>query len=355
MKNKILGIIGGGQLGRMTALAAAKYGIECHIFDPDHNAPAFQVCSKSFINDYEDLKAIEEFSSGVDAVLYEFENIPLTSAKYIEKFCLLRPSSFILSVSQDRLIEKNFLWDKAKVKTAQFYKCSSYEDLENSFHEIKGLSVLKTRRFGYDGKGQIKLDKHSNLKEVWETIGSDELILEEFVPFKRELSIIIARDDQGNVKLYETVENKHKNHILDQTIAPAPNISNDTKSKAKSIAIKIATELDLIGLLAIELFELNNGELLVNEIAPRPHNSGHWTMDGCITDQFEQAVRATMGMELGNTEIIFSVVMQNLIGEDITIADKYINDSNSRVHIYGKKEVRPGRKMGHINHIKFEI
>ncbi|PPR17266.1 MAG: N5-carboxyaminoimidazole ribonucleotide synthase [Alphaproteobacteria bacterium MarineAlpha9_Bin3] len=352
MKNKILGIIGGGQLGRMTALAAAKYGIECHVFDPDHDAPAFQVCSKSFINDYKDLKAIEEFSSGVDAVLYEFENIPLSSAKHIEKFSLLRPSSFILSVSQDRLVEKKFLCEKAKVKTAKFYECSSYENLESSFNEIKGLSVLKTRRFGYDGKGQIKLDDHANLKKVWESIGSDELILEEFVPFKRELSIIIARDYSGKVKLYDIVENKHKNHILDQTIAPAPNISNDSKNKAKSIAIKIATELGLVGLLAIELFELNDGELLVNEIAPRPHNSGHWTMDGCVTDQFEQAVRATMGIELGSTEILYNVIMQNLIGKDIFLVDKYINDPHCRVHNYGKKEVRSGRKMGHINHIK---
>ena len=238
------------------------------------------------------------------------------------------------------------------MKTAKFYECSTYEDLENSFNKIRGLSVLKTRRFGYDGKGQIKLDDNSNLKESWEAIGSKELILEEFVPFKRELSIIIARDYKGNVELYDTVENKHKNHILDQTIAPAPNISNDSKNKAKSIAIKIATELDLIGLLAIELFELNDGELLVNEIAPRPHNSGHWTMDGCVTDQFEQAVRATMGIKLGSTKILFNVVMQNLIGEDIFLIDKYINEPNSRVHSYGKKDVRAGRKMGHINHIK---
>lgn len=351
MKNKILGIIGGGQLGRMTALAAAKFGIECHIFDPDSNAPAFQVCAKSFVNEYEDLEAIKDFASGVDAVLYEFENIPLQSAQHIEKFCVLRPSSFVLSVSQDRLVEKNFLLNEARVNTAKFYECNTYNDLETAYNSINGMSVLKTRRFGYDGKGQIKLDKDADLDKAWKDIESNELILEEFIPFKRELSIIVARDLNGKIVLYDVVENKHKNHILDQTIAPAPNISKEVSQSAETIAIKIVSALNLEGLLAIELFELNNGGLLVNEIAPRPHNSGHWTMDGCVTDQFEQAVRATLGIELGSTERIFNVNMQNLIGDDISLVEKFINDPAARIHNYGKKEVRAGRKMGHINHI----
>ena len=351
MKNKILGIIGGGQLGRMTALAAAKFGIECHIFDPDSNAPAFQVCAKSFVNEYEDLEAIKDFASGVDAVLYEFENIPLQSAQHIEKFCVLRPSSFVLSVSQDRLVEKNFLLNEARVNTAKFYECNTYNDLETAYNSINGMSVLKTRRFGYDGKGQIKLDKDADLDKAWKDIESNELILEEFIPFKRELSIIVARDLNGKIVLYDVVENKHKNHILDQTIAPAPNISKEVSQSAETIAIKIVSALNLEGLLAIELFEINNGGLLVNEIAPRPHNSGHWTMDGCVTDQFEQAVRATLGIELGSTERIFNINMQNLIGDDISLVEKFINDPAARIHNYGKKEVRAGRKMGHINHI----
>ena len=174
MKNKILGIIGGGQLGRMTALAAAKFGIECHIFDPDSNAPAFQVCAKSFVNEYEDLEAIKDFASGVDAVLYEFENIPLQSAQHIEQFCVLRPSSFVLSVSQDRLVEKNFLLNEARVNTAKFYECNTYNDLETAYNSINGMSVLKTRRFGYDGKGQIKLDKDADLDKAWKDIESNE-------------------------------------------------------------------------------------------------------------------------------------------------------------------------------------
>ena len=351
MKNKVLGIIGGGQLGRMTALAAAKLGIECHVYDPDPNAPAFQVSSKSYINDYEDLDTIKQFAKKIDVALYEFENIPLKSAQIIEELCLLRPSSFVLSISQDRLAEKNFLINKAKVQTAKFYECNSHNDLVNAKKLIKGQAVLKTRRFGYDGKGQVKIDVDTDLLDAWKSIGSNELILEEFVPFKRELSIIIARDQNNEVQLYDTVENKHKNHILDQTIAPAPEISNKVSKLARDIAISIANEIDLIGILAIELFELNNGDLIVNEIAPRPHNSGHWTMDGCVTDQFEQAVRAAIGINLGSTERLFNIVMQNLIGEDIYMADNLVNDPNCRVHKYGKKEIRPGRKMGHVNHI----
>ena len=351
MKDKILGIIGGGQLGRMIALAAAKLGIECHVYDPDSNAPAFQVCSKSYINDYEDLNAIKQFAKKIDVALYEFENIPLKSAQIIEELCILRPSSFVLSISQDRLVEKNFLADKAKVQTAKFYECNSYEDLVNAKELIKGEAVLKTRRFGYDGKGQVKIDSNTNLLEAWKSIVSDELILEEFIFFKRELSIIIARDQSNKTKLYDTVENKHKNHILDQTIAPAPGISDKVSKLSKNIALRIANEIDLIGILAIELFELNNGDLVVNEIAPRPHNSGHWTMDGCVTDQFEQAVRAAVGIDLGSTERLFDIVMQNLIGTDIHLADNLINDPNCRVHKYGKKEIRSGRKMGHVNYL----
>ena len=351
MKDKVLGIVGGGQLGRMIALAAAKLGIECHVYDPDSNAPAFQVCSKSYINDYEDLNAIKQFAKKIDIALYEFENIPLKSAQIIEELCILRPSSFVLSISQDRLVEKNFLADKAKVQTAKFYECNSYEDLVNAKELIKGEAVLKTRRFGYDGKGQVKIDSNTNLLEAWKSIVSDELILEEFIFFKRELSIIIARDQNNKTKLYDTVENKHKNHILDQTIAPAPGISDKVSKLSKNIALRIANEIDLIGILAIELFELNNGDLVVNEIAPRPHNSGHWTMDGCVTDQFEQAVRAAVGIDLGSTERLFDIVMQNLIGTDIHLADNLINDPNCRVHKYGKKEIRSGRKMGHVNYL----
>ena len=351
MKKKVLGIIGGGQLGRMTVLAAARLGIECHVYDPNPDSPAFQVCAKSYINKFDDQKAIKEFSSNIDGALYEFENIPINTAKLIEKNTKLRPSSYILSVSQDRLVEKTFLTQKAEVETAKYFSINNVEDLSKSLDLLNGSGVLKTRRFGYDGKGQIKIDKTTDINKALKSLKNKELILEEYVPFKRELSIIIARDHKGNSQIYDCVENKHKNHILDLTLAPAPMLSKNISNLAKSIATKIAENLDLVGLLAIELFELKNQQLLVNEIAPRPHNSGHWTMDGCITDQFEQAARAALGISLGSVKRIFDIEMKNLIGADIALVENYSKKSNYKIHLYGKKEIRKDRKMGHVNKI----
>ena len=351
MNNSILGIIGGGQLGRMTVLAAARLGIKCYVYDPNPDSPAFQVCAKCFIKDFDDEEAIREFASSVDAALYEFENIPINTAKIIEDNTKLRPSANILFISQDRLVEKTFLFETAKVNTAKYFQVNNINDLSKALNAFGGKGVLKTRRFGYDGKGQIKIDGNINVNEVFNSLDSEELILEEFVPFKRELSIIIARDVRGNIKIYDCVENIHKNHILDITIAPAPSLSEKISDSAKSIAIKVAESLNLNGLLAIELFELKNQNLLVNEIAPRPHNSGHWTMDGCITDQFEQAVRAALGLDLGSVKRIFNIKMKNLIGDDIKLVKNYINEPNHKIHLYGKKEIRKGRKMGHINQI----
>ena len=351
MKNKVLGIIGGGQLGRMTSLAAARLGIKCHVYDPNPDSPAFQVCSKSYVNKFDDEKAIIEFSSNIDAAIYEFENIPIDTAKLIEKMTKLRPSSFILSISQDRLVEKTFLTNKAGVRTARFFPVSNIEDLLSSIDLLNGCGVLKTRKLGYDGKGQIKIDNNTHIEEAFKSLNNKELILEEYIPFKRELSVLIARDHRGNIEIYDCVENKHKNHILDITTAPANNLNKIVSDSAKSIAVKIAKNLDLVGMLAIELFELSNQDLLVNEIAPRPHNSGHWTMDGCITDQFEQATRAALGMNLGSVKRIYDIEMKNLIGKDIELVTKYLKKPNYKIHLYGKKEVREGRKMGHINKI----
>ena len=335
----------------MTVLAAARLGVECHVYDPNPDSPAFQVCAKSYINKFEDQEALKEFSTNIDAALYEFENIPIDTAKFIEKMTKLRPSSFVLSISQDRLVEKKFLNNNAGVETAKFFPINNIRDLSISIDLLNGSGILKTRRLGYDGKGQIKINNNTDLEKAFKSLNNEELILEEYVPFKRELSVIIARDYKGNIEVYDCVENKHKNHILDLTISSVSNLSKKISNTAKSIAIKIATNIDLVGLLAIEIFELNDQKLLVNEIAPRPHNSGHWTMDGCITDQFEQAARAALGMNLGSVKRIFNVEMKNLIGKDIELAKRYLNKPNYRIHLYGKKEVREGRKMGHINKI----
>ena len=351
MKNSILGIIGGGQLGRMTVLAAARLGIKCYVYDPNPDSPAFQVCAKSFIKDFDDEESIKEFASNIDAALYEFENIPINTARIIEKFTKLRPSSKVLSISQDRLVEKTFLTEQAGVNTAKYFQINNVNDLSKALRSFGGTGILKTRKLRYDGKGQIKIDGNKNIDSIFNSLNSHELILEKIVPFNRELSIIIARDIKGNIKIYDCVENIHKNHILDITIAPAPGLQAEVSESAKSIAIKIAESINLTGLLAIELFELDNHKLLVNEIAPRPHNSGHWTMDGCITDQFEQAARAALGLNLGSVKRIFDIKMKNLIGSDIKLVKNYINEPNYKIHLYGKKDIRQGRKMGHLNQI----
>jgi len=349
--DKVLGIIGGGQLGRMIALAAAHLGVKSHIFDPDPDSPAFDVASKVFNYEFDNIDAIKTFSKSLNSAVYEFENIPMNTAKTIESICPLRPSSKILAISQDRLTEKKFLVDNANVKTAEFRECNNFKDLVNAFNDFDQSAILKTRRLGYDGKGQLRINKDSNLEEIWQNLDGDKLIVEQYIHFKRELSVIIARSIDGDSKIYDCVENKHKNHILDETIAPAPNLDSKVRDSSKVIVTSIAEALNLIGLLAVELFEMDDGELLVNEIAPRPHNSGHWTMDGCITSQFEQSVRASMGWPLGSTLRNHDIVMKNLIGKEVDLVDTFINDSRYKIYIYGKKDIREDRKMGHINRI----
>ena len=351
MKNKILGIIGGGQLGRMIALSASHLGIKCHIYDPNPDSPAFDVASGIFNNEYSDIEAVKKFANGVDVCIYEFENIPIRTAQTIENLCPLRPSSKVLAISQDRLLEKKFLSDKAKIKTAPFYECNNIDDLKTATKYLNKSAILKTRRLGYDGKGQVRINKDSNLETIWKKVGDNQSIVEGFISFQRELSVIIARSIDADIKIYDCVENRHKNHILDETIAPAPHLKNKVRHSAEEIAIRIANELNLIGLLAVEMFEMEDGELVVNEIAPRPHNSGHWTMDGCTTSQFEQSVRAAMGWPLGSTLRNVDIVMKNLIGKEINLIDTFLEDYRYKTYLYGKKEVREGRKMGHINRI----
>jgi len=351
LKNKVLGIIGGGQLGRMIALSASHLGVKSYVFDPSNNSPAFDIASKIFNYKYDDIEAIKKFSESVDSVVYEFENIPINTAKIVESICPLRPSAKVLEISQDRLIEKEFLSNIAKVKTADFRNCPTIQDLESALKDFNYSAILKTRRFGYDGKGQIKINNNINPEEVWKTLEGHELILEKFIPFKRELSIILARSEDGKTEIYDCVQNKHKNHILDETIAPAPNLDIKVEEKSKHIALRVAKALKLIGLLAVEMFEMHDGNIIVNEIAPRPHNSGHWTMDGCVTSQFEQSVRAAIGWPLGSSKRNYDIVMKNLVGNEIELFNSYINEPNYKVYLYGKKEVRDGRKMGHINRI----
>ncbi|MCW9034423.1 MAG: 5-(carboxyamino)imidazole ribonucleotide synthase [Rhodospirillales bacterium] len=344
-----IGIIGGGQLGRMTAIAAANLGYHCHIFCPEERCPASKVSAEFTQAEYTDHEALARFADSVDVVTFEFENIPHESVQLLTEHVLVRPNWDALKISQDRLIEKDFL-NQNGISTASYKRATSAEDLKTAVAEIGTPSVLKTVRLGYDGKGQVKVTEDTNLDEAWSTMGSELGVLEGFVPFEREISVIVARAPSGECRAFEPVHNVHTNHILDTTTAPA-GISPQLRDKAIAMAEQVATALDIIGLLAVEMFVTNEDDLLVNEIAPRPHNSGHWTMDGCATSQFEQFVRAICGLPLGSTERLHNTVMTNLIGDDVNDWEEILTEPNAHLHLYGKREARTGRKMGHVNRL----
>ena len=346
----VIGIIGGGQLGRMTALAAARLGYRCHIFCPDTDSPAFQVAEFKTVADYRDGEALERFASVVDVVTFEFENIPSESVRLLSARRPVHPAWNVLDTAQDRLNEKKF-FHSIDVPTPPWREIRTRADLAQAAAEIGFPCVLKTTRLGYDGKGQAKLDSESDLDSAWDRLGTQTCILEGFVMFEREISVIAARDSAGTVVCFDAVENRHVNHILDTTIAPA-RISRDLSAKAVAIARRAAEATGLVGLLAVEMFVTPDGTILANEMAPRPHNSGHWTMDACDTDQFEQLVRAICGLPLGSAERRADAEMKNLIGHDVDLLPSLLQEKGAKIHLYGKKETREGRKMGHVNRLK---
>ncbi len=346
-----IGILGGGQLGRMTALAAANLGYRCHIFCQNSDEPAAQVADAVTVAPFEDLVAIDTFAASVDVVTLEFENVPIATLERVSGSTPVHPSPAVLAVAQNRLMEKTFANENG-IATAPFRAVKSAGELRAAVAVIGAPSVLKTVRFGYDGKGQVAIRPDSDLDAAWaesgagpDTVGG---ILEGFVAFDCEISVIVARGANGDISAFEPVENRHRNHILDETIAPA-GISAATARAATDAALKLAAGLDVIGLLAVEMFVTADGAILVNEIAPRPHNSGHWTMDACHTGQFEQLVRAICGLPLGDPSRRCDAVMKNLIGNEVDDWPKYAADPRAKLHLYGKTETRPGRKMGHVN------
>jgi len=343
-----IGIMGGGQLGRMTALAAGQLGYKCHIFCPDEDSPASQVSAATTIGAYDDIAALKTFGEAVDVVTFEFENIPHESVQLLSEHAVVRPGWKSLAVAQDRLVEKEFINDIAK--TTPFRRVTSPAELEAAAGEIGRPAVLKTARMGYDGKGQVLIAPDCDYAAAWAEMGADIGILEAFVDLAREVSVIVARSPGGGWATYPPVENRHVNHILDTTIAPAV-MSPEMAKDAVDIAHAIADGLDLVGLLAVEMFITRSGELLVNEIAPRPHNSGHWTMDACPTSQFEQFVRAVCGLPLGDVTPHHDAEMKNLIGSAVRGWADLMSDAGARLHLYGKKEIREGRKMGHVNRL----
>lgn len=345
----VIGIIGGGQLGRMTALAAARLGYKCHIFCPEPACPASQVAFATTTAAYEDKAALAAFAEAVDVVTFEFENIPADSVRILAEHVPVRPGWKVLETAQDRVVEKSFFNDLG-IATAPWRAVGSLDDLTAAVAALGRPSVLKTNRFGYDGKGQVKIAADTDLAEAWEAIGKVPAILEGFVDFDCEVSVIVARGLDGKAVSFDLVENRHKNHILDVTVAPA-DVPAALAAEGRAIADKAAQALDLVGLLAIELFVTKDGRLLVNEMAPRPHNSGHWTMDACLTDQFEQFTRAVCGLPLGDAARHCDATMTNLIGDDILDVPALLAEPGAKLHLYGKAEARPGRKMGHVNRL----
>jgi 5-(carboxyamino)imidazole ribonucleotide synthase len=342
-----IGILGGGQLGRMIAQAASQLGYHCHIYCPDERSPAFQVAEKFTVAAYEDEAALLKFFGSVDVVTYEFENVPAETAALAEKHKLLRPGAKALAVTQDRLTEKDFL-NESGVKTAPYKAFKTAEEFEAAFAEIGRPAVAKTRRFGYDGKGQVMVKSKRDAEAVLDVTKGAEAILEGFVNFDREISVVVARSASGDVAAFPVGENVHTNHILDTTVVPA-NINEVVEAKAKVMATRVANALEYVGVMAVEMFVSDaKGEIVVNEIAPRVHNSGHWTIEGAQTSQFEQHVRAICDLPLGPTDALGQVRMKNLLGEDILDYEQYLADPKAAYHHYGKHDPRPGRKMGHV-------
>jgi 5-(carboxyamino)imidazole ribonucleotide synthase len=344
-----IGILGGGQLGRMTALAAATLGYRSHIYSPDPEDPAKQVSAYCTNAAYEDQSALSRFAAVVDVVTFEFENVPAESVEFLTRLRPVRPGSAILKITQDRLREKDFL-RSIDVPTTAYREVGDPAALARTLRDVGVPAVLKSVRFGYDGKGQVKVTSDTASEAYWTEMGGPVGILERFVDFACEISVIVARSASGGWATYVPVENQHAHHILDTTIAPA-RINPEVAMRAEAIARHIAEKLEVIGLLTVEMFVTPDDQLLVNELAPRPHNSGHWTIDACCTSQFEQLVRAICGLPLGSTERHSDAVMKNLIGDDVEKWRDAINEPLAKVHLYGKKKARPGRKMGHVTRL----
>jgi 5-(carboxyamino)imidazole ribonucleotide synthase len=344
-----IGILGGGQLGRMTALAAARLGYRVHVFAEELDSPAAQVSGGTTVAAWDDEAAIARFAAAVDVATFEFENIPAEVVRKVAALKPVMPRPEILEITQDRLREKDFL-NRIGVATTGYREITDAAALGRALAALNGRAVLKSARMGYDGKGQVAVAVDTRPEEAWRTMGGPRGILEDFVDFRCEASVIVARGADGALAVYPVVENRHVNHILDTTIAPA-SLPPETARAADAIAREIAAQLDLVGVLAVEMFVTKDGRLLVNELAPRPHNSGHWTIDACATSQFEQLVRAICGLPLGSTERHADAVMKNLIGDEVETWREAIADPTARLHLYGKRLTLPGRKMGHVTRL----
>jgi len=344
-----IGILGGGQLGRMLSVAAARLGFRTHIFEPGANPPAGDVAHALTTAGYDDVDALTAFAKSVDIVTFEFENIPTDALDVIENITPIRPNREALRTSQDRLVEKQFL-EGLGLTVAPFADIANAADLEAAMTTIGAPSILKTRRFGYDGKGQSRLRSADDAAGALADMAGNPAVLEGFVNFTAEVSVIAARSPSGEVACFDPGENVHRDGILHTTTVPA-RLSAAQRMDAVLLAAKILNALDYVGVLGVELFVTPQG-FIVNEIAPRVHNSGHWTQNGCAVDQFEQHIRAVAGWPLGDGSRYADVVMENLIGDDMDRVPYLAKQRDTALHLYGKADVKPGRKMGHVNIVK---
>ena len=343
-----VGILGGGQLARMLTLAAAPLGIKCHIFAPEADSPAFQVSAAHTLAAYSDTEALAAFAAAVDVVTYEFENVPAATAAFLATRVPVAPGVFALETAQDRVTEKTFIASLG-VPVAPFAAVDDIESLETALGTIGRPSILKTRRFGYDGKGQTRIDSDTSAAAAFAEIGQSPAILEGFVRFDKEVSVIAARSWDGSIAVFDVPENHHEHHILKTSTVPA-DICPSVAEEARTIGGRIIAALGYVGVIGIEMF-VSGEQLTVNEIAPRVHNSGHWTMDACCVSQFEQHIRAICRWPLGSAERHCDVVMTNLLGDDAGRWQALAAEPDVRIHLYGKAEARRGRKMGHFNRL----
>ncbi len=348
-----IGILGGGQLARMLAMAAARLGLKCHVYNDEETCPAFDVCADRTVAAYADETALARFGKACDAVTVEFENIPAEVLGQLAQWTIVRPAAQSLAICQDRREEKRLV-DKLGIPTARWREVSSAEALAGSLAELGGRTLLKTRRLGYDGKGQARLDGFPDADSAWNAIGGTPSILEVLVPFAREISVVGVRGADGAFAAYDPAENRHESGILRRSVVPA-RITPATAEAALDIARQIGAALDHVGTFAVELFVVGQGteeELLVNEIAPRVHNTGHWTIEACPASQFEAHVRAVAGWPLPATTRLADAEMTNLIGDESSAWSEIAGEAGAALHLYGKAESRPGRKMGHVTRLR---
>jgi 5-(carboxyamino)imidazole ribonucleotide synthase len=345
-----IGVMGGGQLGRMFAIAARRMGYRVHTFSPEKNGPAAQFSDFATAASYYDKAAVRGFARSIDVLTFEFENIPSSTIEWASRDQIVRPRAEVLHIAQHRLREKEFLRD-AGFPVAPFHRVASLADLTSAVEEIGRPAILKGAAFGYDGKGQQRIDIGLDLEEVWSQREDELCVLEQVIEFEKEISVIVARGADESTAIFPVCENTHRNHILDLTLAPA-RIDDTVACAARALACEVAVRLDLVGLLAVEMFLQSDGAVVINELAPRPHNSGHWTIEGCVTSQFEQHVRAICGLSLGSTELLCPTAMTNLLGDTWSEGEPNwpaaLAEPGVHLHLYGKQQARPGRKMGHL-------